>query len=103
MASASSKGNRFNVLMDGDVRLDKKEKIIQHILKFYSSFYSKEDRVRPLLNNLRFETIGEENASWLEREFEEEIHFAVFALGGDRSLGPNGFPMAFFQFFLNRC
>lgn len=38
MASASSRSNRINVLMDGDVRLNKKEKIILHILKFYYSF-----------------------------------------------------------------
>lgn len=82
------------------MRLDKKEEIIQHILEFYSSFYSKEDRVHPLLNNLRFETIGEENASWLEREFEEEIRFAFFTLGGDKSLKSRWISDGFLSVFL---
>lgn len=37
---------------------------------------------------------------WLEREFEEEeIKAAAFALAEEKAPDPDGFPMAFFQYF----
>lgn len=36
--------------------------------------------------------------NWLEREFEKkEVRKAIFELRGDKALGPDGLPMAFFQ------
>lgn len=67
MALACSRLNRISTLMDGGVRLDKKEDIITHVQEFFSSPYSKEDMVRSLSNKLEFASIGDENACWLER------------------------------------
>lgn len=41
-------------------------------MEFFASLNSKEEWGRPLLNNLGFDSIGEERSAWLEREFEEE-------------------------------
>lgn len=50
------------------------------------------------LDNLAFTSIREDSAAWLERDFEEEeVKAVVFDLGGDKVLGPDGFPLAFFQ------
>ena len=39
-----------------------------------------------------------DNVDWLERPFEEaEIFDVVQSFHGDKSLDPDGFPMAFFQ------
>lgn len=78
MALTCSRLNRISTLMDGGVRLDKKEDIITHIQEFFSSLYSKEDMVHSLLNELEFASIGDENACWLERAFEEdEVRAAI--------------------------
>ena len=52
--------------------MEKKEEIIKHIIDYFAHLYSAELWDRPSLDNLAFDTIGEEKASWLERSFEEE-------------------------------
>lgn len=82
--------------MDGNRR--QQEGITEHVLDYYKNPFTKEEWNRPTLDTLEFASIGEENADWLEREFsEEEVKAAVFVLGGDKALGLEGFPMAFFQ------
>jgi hypothetical protein len=50
------------------------------------------------LDDLSFESIGEVEANWLERAFEEsEVFEVVKALNSDKALGPDGYSMAFFQ------
>ena len=40
--------------------------------------------------------ISSDNADWLERPFEEaKIYGVIQTFNGDKSLGPDGFPMAF--------
>ena len=47
---------------------------------------------------MEFGRFSEEDASWLDRPFEEDEVFGVVSgFNGDKSLGPNGFSMAFFQ------
>lgn len=86
--------------MVGNGRLEGRDKIDQHILNYFSSLYSKENWNRPSLDNLEFARFEIEEAQWIERRFEEEeVRAAIFALAGDKALGPDGFPMAFFQRF----
>lgn len=86
--------------MDGARRFESKDKISNHVPSFYKDLFSKEEWVRPSLDNLEFSMIDEASASWLEKNFdEEEVKAAVFELRGDKALDPNGFPIAFFQFF----
>ena len=100
MASARSRKNRITSLVDGEVRLSDRENIVNHIKDFFATPYAKEEWNRPTLDNLQFDTIGEANAAYLESEFEEaEVREAVFALRGDKALGPDGFPIAFFHLF----
>lgn len=62
--------------------------------------YKRDSWDRPLLDNLQFDCIGDKRAMWLEREFEEEeIKAAAFALAEEKAPDPDGFPMAFFQYF----
>lgn len=99
MASARLRGNIIIFLQDGSARLDKKEDNTNSITGFFHPLYTKEWQ-RPSLNNLAFDSIGEEEASWLEREFEEEeIREAVFKMCGENALGLGGFPIFFVQRF----
>ena len=52
------------------------------------------------MGNIAFEVIGDEEAKWLDRNFEEEeVRQAVFDLAGDKAPGLHGFSIAFFQHF----
>lgn len=92
--------NRITSLMYGDSRLESKEAIINHIEDFFTVLYTKEEWNIPSLENLAFNSISGEKAAWLERDFEiEEVQNAVFAIGNGKALGPDGFPIAFFEHF----
>jgi hypothetical protein len=50
------------------------------------------------LGVLPFDSIGENEAIWLESAFEEDELFEVVeTLNSDKPFGPNSFTMAFFQ------
>ena len=62
------------------------------------NLYSEQQVERPFPNSLVFPMISGENADWLERPFEEaEIFDVIQSFHGDKSPGPDGFPMTFFQ------
>ena len=51
------------------------------------------------MNNLEFDSIGVEEAARLEEMFSvEEVFLALSELNGDEAPGPDGFPLAFWQF-----
>ena len=63
-----------------------------------SIVYSKNVVDRPVLDEMEFSRISEEDALWLDRPFdEEEVHGVITGFNVDKAPGPNGFSMAFFQ------
>ena len=65
---------------------------------FYKQLYSENEGQRPLLDEVEFSRISGEDAAWLDRPFEEEEVYGVIKdCNGDKSPGPDGFLMAFFQ------
>ena len=53
---------------------------------------------RPMLDGLYFQALQGEDASWLERPFQEdEMTGVVRNMNGDKSPSPDGFPMSFFH------
>lgn len=72
------------------LRLVECKDIVRCIFDYFSSIYSEEEWRSLLL-------IREENASWLERDFEEvEVKAAIFDLSMDKAPCLDGFTMAFF-------
>jgi hypothetical protein len=72
--------------------------IKNHISCFYKQLYTEDTFRRPLLDNLPFDSISSEEGIWLERPFEkEEIFNVVSNMNGDKSPGPDGFPMSFYH------
>ena len=68
------------------------------ITHFYRQLYSKNEVHRPLLDEVVFSRISEEDATWLDRSFDEdEVFGEVHDFNGDKASGPDGFTMAFFQ------
>ena len=51
------------------------------------------------MNCLEFDRIGVEEAARLEEMFSvEKVFLALSELNGDKAPGPDGFPLAFWQF-----
>lgn len=98
MANSNRRKNYIDsLLIDGTLSTNR-VKISKHNVHFYNELYTKQFNWRPLLDDLSFESIGEAEATWLEREFEEmEALEVVKAINGDKAVGPNGFSMVFFQ------
>ena len=68
------------------------------ITQFYRQLYSETEVHRPLLDDVAFSRISEEDASWLDRPFDEdEVFGVVHDFNGDKASGLDGFTMAFFQ------
>ena len=83
--------------MDGELSSDPKA-IASCISHFYRQLYAETVAHRPLLDDLEFSCISEEDALWLDRPFDEEEVFRVISdFKGDKAPGPDGFSMAFFQ------
>ena len=83
--------------INGSLSIDQ-DAIMTHISCFYKQLYTKDTSRRPLLDSLPFALIPFEKATWLERPFEkEEIFNVVSNMNGDKSPGPDGFPMSFYH------
>ena len=68
------------------------------ITQLFLNLYSQQQVVRPFPEVLVFLRISDANANWLDRPFEEvEIFYVIQNFDGNKSLGPDKFPMAFFQ------
>jgi hypothetical protein len=83
--------------IDGVMSNDPNE-VKEHVVKFYLTLYSKQSNWRPRMDNQAFSSIDEEEKVWLEREFEEmEVWEVMKSMEADKTPGPDGFAMAFFQ------
>ena len=82
--------------MDGELATD--QGIIEGcITHFYRQLYTKNEVHRPLLDEVIFSRISKEDATWLDRPFDEEEVFGVVQdFNSDKAPGPDGFTMAFF-------
>jgi hypothetical protein len=67
------------------------------IIHFYSQLYPESEHWCPDVDGLPLHSIGEKEVIWLERAFEvREVFELVKDMNGDKALGPDSFPMAFF-------
>ena len=83
--------------MEGELTSDPNS-IAACISHFYKQLYSENEGQRPVLDEVEFSMISEEEVAWLEKPFEEEeVYGVIQGCNGDKSLGPDGFSMAFFK------
>ncbi|XP_058733800.1 uncharacterized protein LOC131605468 [Vicia villosa] len=74
--------------------------IKEEVSRHFCEFYKEEDMERPIPEGLVFNSLEEEEVSWLERGFsEEEVKEAVWSCDGNKSSGPDGFTLEFFKKF----
>ena len=78
--------------------MDSKEEIVNEIVEFFKHLYSSADGDVIGFEGVEWKRIEESLADWLQRPFEEsEIKTTVFECDGNKTPGPNGFPLAVFQ------
>uniref|UniRef100_A0A2N9FVR5 Reverse transcriptase domain-containing protein n=1 Tax=Fagus sylvatica TaxID=28930 RepID=A0A2N9FVR5_FAGSY len=99
LANSHRRHNSISTLVvNGELSSDS-EAIAECITQFYQSLFTEVDGRRPYLEGLDFSILSNEDAAGLERPFEEdEVTGVVHGFVGDKAPGPDGFPMAFFQF-----
>lgn len=69
LGMASNHSNMIFVFYDEDTRLEGRDEIIEHTMRYFKLLYPNEVWDWPYLDNLEFDHIGEEEAVWLERTF----------------------------------
>ena len=98
MANSNRKNNCIENLMIDGALSSNQDRIADHIEHFYMNLYSEQQVQHPFPDVLDFPRISGDNVVWLERPFEEvEIFEVIKEFNGDKSPGPDGFLMAFFQ------
>ena len=98
MDNSNRKNNCIENLMIDGALSSNQDRISNHIVQFYINLYSEQQEQHPFQDVLDFPRISRDNVDWLERSFEETKIFEVIKeFNGDKSPGPDGFSMAFFQ------
>ena len=98
MANSNRKNNCIENLMIDGALSSNQDRIADHIEHFYMNLYSEQQVQHPFPFVLNFPRISGDNVVCLERPFEEaEIFQVIKEFNRDKSPGPDGFPMAFFQ------
>ena len=98
IANSHRRINSIDRLMVDGVLSSDPAAIENCISQFYRQFYLEDVAHRLVLDDVEFSTISVEDASWLDRPFEEEEVFGVINdFNGDKALGLDGISIAFFQ------
>lgn len=92
---------RFNSIeslnIDGGASSDQVV-IKEHVAGHFEHLLSEAHAWRPTVDGLAFEAIDQNSSAWLERPFEEEeVQQVIRKMNKDKTPGPDGFTMAFFQ------
>ena len=105
-ASNHKRRNMINVLVDEEGReYREQEDLGKLVVDYFGEVFKKEDRVgnqvirRSLINSIPHVIGEEENNIILGNITEEEVKKAMFSMKAYKALGPDGFPLAFFQNF----
>ncbi len=98
VANSHRRYNSIRQLSINGVLSTNQDAIKAEISGFYQQLYIEDTTCRLLLDGLAFSSISPEEASWLERPFEEEeICKVVSNMNGDKAPGLDGFPMSFYH------
>ena len=99
MANAHRRGNCLKKIKINGSWYEDETAVNRGIVEAFQDLLSNLGGWRPSLSGLSFNQIGEETTVKLEDRFTEDENFEVVSsLSGDKALGLDGFPFAFWQF-----
>ena len=88
--------------MEGELTSDPNS-ISACISHFYKQLYTENEGQRPVLDEVEFSMIFEEDVAWLDRQFEEEeVYGIIQCCNSDKPPGPDGFSI-FSSSFIGRA
>ncbi|XP_026438856.1 uncharacterized protein LOC113337381 [Papaver somniferum] len=97
-ASTRRRHNRIRQLYIGSELVSDRIKLQTHIVDYYKNLFTEEEIIKPDLVGIEFNSITHMEAETIDADFsEEEVIQAIRDLGNDKALGPDGFPIMFFQ------
>ncbi|RVW26469.1 hypothetical protein CK203_093933 [Vitis vinifera] len=100
MANSNSRRNCLKKIKVRGIWLSDDQDIQRGVVRAYQDLLSNPGGWHPSISSLEFDRIGREEAARLEEMFSlEEVYLALSELNGDKAPGPDGFPIAFWQFF----
>ena len=86
-----------SICVDG-ASFDENSSVKEAVVNFYKKLYEEDYPSRPFLEGLVYDSISENDACDLLREFsKEEVWKAINDLSKEKAPGPDGFNIAFFQ------
>ena len=98
MANAHRRNNSLDRIKINGVWLTKEQEVRQGIVNVFQQLFSEELGWRADIEGLHLHRLNFQEAGNLELPFsEEEIHFALLELNGNKAPGPDGFTVTFWQ------
>ena len=99
MANSNSRRNCLKKIKVRGIWLSDNQDIQRGVVRAYQDLLSELGGWHPSISSLEFDRIGREEAARLEEMFSlEDVYLALSELNGDKAPGPDGFPIAFWQF-----
>ena len=99
MANSNRMRNCLKKIKVNGIWLSEDQEIQRGVVRAYQNLLPDPGGWHPSMNCLEFDRIGVEEAAKLEETFSvEEVFLALSELNGDKAPGPDGFPLAFWQF-----
>ena len=99
MANSNSRRNCLKKIKVNGNWLSEDQEIQRGVMRAYQDLLSDPGVWHPSMSSMLFDRIGSEEATRLEEMFSmEEVYLALSELNGDKAPGPDGFPIAFWQF-----
>ena len=96
MANSNRRRNCLKKIKVNGIWLLEDQEIQRGVMRAYQNLLSDPGGWHPSMNSLEFDRIGVEEAARLEEMFSvEEVFLALSKLNGDKALGSDGFPLAF--------
>ncbi|RVW27506.1 LINE-1 reverse transcriptase-like [Vitis vinifera] len=98
MANAHRRNNSLDRITINGEMLTEDQEVREGIVNAFQNLLSEETGWRADIEGLQLKQLNSREAENLEVPFsEEEIHFALMEMRGDKAPGPDGFTMAFWQ------
>ncbi|KAM0025678.1 putative RNA-directed DNA polymerase [Helianthus debilis subsp. tardiflorus] len=94
------KRNRINGLVFNETWISQPESLKEEVKNYFEALFKEENHHRPTFINNGFKVLSLDQSALLVKRFsKEEIKEAVWACGGDKAPGPDGFTFSFIRHF----